>query len=166
MSPRIIPRYTPLYSPTTLDNKRPGRLHEEKTALNDMARIYNKILNYSIITRYMIYVASFALLLAIPIVLSQTGTITGSISGTNQKKFWIWIEIVWLSFWVMKIVAHFLPNVLEFLVGVVSPGFKKYALLLRAVEKPLSFFFWMVVNQANFPAASTHYCNQTLLTLR
>lgn len=125
---------------------------EEKTALNHMGRIYTKILNYSIITRYMIYVAPIALLLAIPIILSQTGTITGNISGTNQKKFWIWIEIIWLSFWVMKIVAHFLPNVFEFLIGVVSPGVKKYALLLRAVEKPISFVFWMIVNQATFPA--------------
>lgn len=51
----------------------------------------------------------------------------------------------------MKIVAHFLPNVFEFLIGVVSPGVKKYALLLRAVEKPLSFVLWMIVNQATFP---------------
>jgi hypothetical protein len=130
----------------------PPRAGEEKTALNRMGRIYTKILNFSIVTRYMIYVAPIALLLAIPIILSQTGTITGTIGGTNNKKFWIWIEIIWLSFWVMKIVAHFLPNIFEFLIGVVSPGVKKYALLLRAVEKPLSFVFWMIVNQATFPA--------------
>ena len=129
----------------------PPRAGPEKTALNRMGRIYTKILNYSIVTRYMIYVAPVALLLAIPIILSQTGAITGSISGTKQKLFWIWIEIIWLSFWVMKIVAHFLPNVFEFLIGVVSPGVKKYALLLRAVEKPISFVFWMIVNQATFP---------------
>ncbi|CAA9966581.1 MscS Small-conductance mechanosensitive channel [Pyrenophora teres f. maculata] len=130
----------------------PPRDNEEKTALNHMGRIYNKILNWSIVTRYMIYVAPVALLLAIPIILSQTGTITGSISGTNQKKFWIWIEIIWLSFWTMKIVAHFIPRIFEFLIGVVSPGVKKYALLLQAVEKPLSFVLWMIVNQATFPA--------------
>jgi hypothetical protein len=67
--------------------------HEEKTALNHMGRIYTKILNYSIVTRYMIYVAPIALLLAIPIILSQTGTITGAIGSTKQKNFWIWIEI-------------------------------------------------------------------------
>jgi hypothetical protein len=67
--------------------------HEEKTALNHMGRIYTKILDYSIITRYMIYVAPIALLLAIPIILSQVGVVTGSIGDTNQKKFWIWIEI-------------------------------------------------------------------------
>ncbi|KAH7088173.1 hypothetical protein FB567DRAFT_441676 [Paraphoma chrysanthemicola] len=124
---------------------------EEKTALNHMGRIYTKILNYSIVTRYMIYVAPVALLLAIPIIMSQTGQITGTIGNANQKKFWIWIEIIWLSFWVMKIVAHFLPNIFEFLIGVVSPGVRKYALLLRAIEKPLSFVLWMIVNQATFP---------------
>ncbi|KAF2633767.1 serine/threonine protein kinase-like protein [Macroventuria anomochaeta] len=124
--------------------------HEE-TALNKMGRLYTKILNFSIVTRYMLYVAPVALLLAIPIILSQTKVITGSIGGTDQRRFWIWIEIIWLSFWVMKIVAHFLPNLFEFLIGVVSPGVKKYALLLRAVEKPLSFVLWMIVNQATFP---------------
>lgn len=129
----------------------PPRVQEEKTALNRMGRFYTKVLNYSIVTRYMIYVAPVALLLAIPIILSQTGAITGSIGGTKQKLFWIWIEIIWLSFWVMKIIAHFIPNVFEFLVGVVSPGVKKYVQLLRAVEKPLSFVLWMIVNQATFP---------------
>ena len=59
--------------------------------------------------------------------------------------------LVWLSFWVMKIVARYLPDIFEFLVGVVSPGVKKYALLLRAIEQPLSFVLWMVVNQATYP---------------
>jgi hypothetical protein len=73
----------------------PPRGHEEKTVLNRMGRIYTKILDFSIVTRYMIYVAPIALLLAIPIILSQTGNTNtkGSIGGTEQKKFWIWIEI-------------------------------------------------------------------------
>jgi hypothetical protein len=123
----------------------------EKTGVNHMGRIYTKILDYSIVTRYMIYVAPIALLLAIPIILSQVRPTKGTIGGTEPKKFWIWIEIIWLSFWVMKIVAHFIPNIFEFLIGVVSPGVRKYALLLRAVEKPLSFVLWMIVNQATFP---------------
>jgi hypothetical protein len=70
-----------------------------------MGRIYTKILNYSIVTRYMIYVAPVALLLAIPIILSQTGTITGAIGNTKQKNFWIWIEIsTWLPR--LKLCAH------------------------------------------------------------
>jgi small-conductance mechanosensitive channel len=119
-----------------------------------MGRIYTKILNFSIVTRYMIYVAPLALILVIPIILSLTvwkDDKKHSIGGANEKRFWIWIEIVWLSLWACKIIAHFLPKVFEFLVGVVSPGVRKYALLLRALEKPLSVVFWMIVNQVTFP---------------
>lgn len=59
----------------------------------------------------------------------------------------------------MKLVAHFLPKIFEFLIGVVSPGVRKYALLLRAIEQPVSFVLWMVVNQATFPAVSAHTSN-------
>jgi hypothetical protein len=135
---------------------------DESTALNKMGRFYSKVLNFSIVTRYMIYVAPLALILAIPIILAGTGAIKGEIGstgsdkaknkthGSEPKKFFIWIEIIWLSFWGCKIVAHFLPTVFEFLVGVVSPGVKKYVLLLRALEKPLSFVFWMIVNQVTY----------------
>jgi len=75
----------------------PGGDHVEKTALNRMGRIYTKILDFSIVTRYMIYVAPVALLLAIPIILSQVHPTRGSIGGAEPKKFWIWIEIIWLS---------------------------------------------------------------------
>ncbi|KAF2262761.1 hypothetical protein CC78DRAFT_497829 [Lojkania enalia] len=131
---------------------------DEKTALNRMGLIYTKILNFSIITRYMIYVAPLAIILAIPIILAGTiwsgknsdGTPKHTIGGADEKKFWIWIEIMWLSLWACKIVAHFLPTIFEFLIGVVSPGVRKYALLLRSVEKPLSLVFWMIVNQVTF----------------
>ncbi|KAF2712081.1 hypothetical protein K504DRAFT_488586 [Pleomassaria siparia CBS 279.74] len=148
-----------------------GSVDEEQTALNRMGRIYNKILNFSIVTRYMIYVAPLALVLAIPIILAVTvwsatgpnkkdsngneiansGTPKHSIGGADEKKFWIWIEIVWLSFWACKVVAHFLPKVFKFLIGVVSPGVQKYALLLAAIEQPVSVVFWMIVNQVTFP---------------
>ncbi|KAF2791913.1 hypothetical protein K505DRAFT_376407 [Melanomma pulvis-pyrius CBS 109.77] len=144
-------------------------LGEEKTALNRMGRIYTKILNFSIVTRYMIYVAPLALILAIPIILATTvwsgnnpdvtgadgkvtpGSPKHTIGGADEKKFWIWIEIIWLSFWACKVIAHFLPKIFKFLVGVVSPGVQKYALLLAALEKPLSVVFWMIVNQVTFP---------------
>lgn len=124
---------------------------DQKTALNRMGRIYTKILNFSIVTRYMIYVAPLALILAIPIILYATVYRNKDIGGSDGKLFFIWIEIVWLSLWGCKIVAHFLPRIFEFLIGVVSPGIRKYVMLLRALEKSLSVVFWMIVNQVTFP---------------
>ncbi|KAL5456536.1 hypothetical protein PMIN06_003890 [Paraphaeosphaeria minitans] len=135
----------------------PGASHDadDKTALNKMGKLYMKILNFSIVTRYMIYVAPLALILAIPIILATTGVIKRSVriggkDGAEPRLFFIWIEIIWLSFWACKIVAHFLPSIFEFLVGVVSPGIKKYVQLLAALEKPLSFVLWMIVNQVTY----------------
>lgn len=69
---------------------------EDKTALNRMGKFYMKVLNFSIITRYMIYVAPLALVLAIPIILAATFVIKGNIGGENgarPREFFIWIEI-------------------------------------------------------------------------
>jgi hypothetical protein len=149
--------YNPAHHPDNDD--------DDETALTHMGRFYTKILNFSIITRYMIYVAPLALILAIPIILAGSGAIfttketgekrlIGSTeqkeNGANPKLFFIWIEIIWLSFWGCKIVSHFLPRIFKFLVGVVSPGVKKYVELLTALEKPLSFVFWMIVNQVTY----------------
>lgn len=37
-----------------------------------------------------------------------------------------------------------------------SPGIKKYVLLLAALERPLSFVFWMIVNQVTYRALITN----------
>src|SRR5712672_826695 len=71
------------------------------------------------------------------------------------------MHVVWLGLWVSKIVAHFLPAIFEFLMGVVSAGVRKYALVLKALEIPLSLVGWAIVSLATFipvctssPAAS------------
>lgn len=77
-----------------------GDADEEKTALNRMGRLYSKILNFSIVTRYMIYVTPLALALAVPIVVAVTldkkrdvkeGPLT--IGGVRMYIFFTWIEV-------------------------------------------------------------------------
>jgi len=58
--------------------------------------------------------------------------------------------IVWLSLWVAKIVTHFLPAVFQILAGVVSSGTRKYALVLRALQIPISLVLWTVTCLATF----------------
>ena len=97
----------------------------EEDVLTTMGKIYNKIYSFSIITRYMLYVVPVGLLIAIPIIV---GAIIGgrnhppAIGGVPIVWFFSWIEIIWCSLWVSKIVAHFLPYVFQLFVGVVSSG--------------------------------------------
>jgi hypothetical protein len=49
-----------------------------------------------------------------------------------------------------KIVAHVLPNIFQFVVGIVSSKIRRYALMIRALELPLSFIGWAVCSFLTF----------------
>ncbi|KAM7187225.1 Mechanosensitive ion channel domain containing protein [Naviculisporaceae sp. PSN 640] len=129
------------------DLRRAGSSLSDEASLNAMGRLYNKIVNFSVVTRYLVYVVPVAILLGIPILILGVTDNRSSVElgkGDRQNLFWlfIWIEISWLSLWVGKIIAHLLPPIFMFFCGVVSSGTRKYATVLRALEIPLSFFFW------------------------
>jgi hypothetical protein len=87
--------YTPVARDTQVEIEAAQTFNkdEEKMTPNCLERLHSRILHFSIVTRYMVYVAPLALLLAIPVILSQTKVTKGSIGGTDQQGFWIWIEI-------------------------------------------------------------------------
>lgn len=140
-------------------------LTSEATSLNAMGRLYNKIIHASVVTRYLVYIVPVALLLAVPlIVIPATGnrdsilvghgprtnaeTETPAVYSPGPRLFdlFLWIELTWLSLWVGKVVAHLLPPVFMFFTGVISAGTRKYAIVIRALEIPLSLFFWALAN--------------------
>lgn len=122
----------------------------EEDTLNRMGRFYNAVLNFSIITRYIVYVSPLALCIAIPIIIGATSAPNAKIGGVPIVWFFTWIEVVWLSLWGSKIVAHFLPFVFQFVAGVVSSGTRKYALIIKALEIPLSLAGWAISSLATF----------------
>ncbi|KAJ9225928.1 hypothetical protein DTO207G8_345 [Paecilomyces variotii] len=120
-------------------------------SLNRLGRMYTAILNFSVVTRYIIYVSPLALLIAVPIIVGATDVgQNAKIGGVKIVWFFTWIEVVWLSLWTSKLVSHTLPYVFQFLCGIVSSGTRKYALILRALEIPMSLVFWCIVSLVTF----------------
>jgi hypothetical protein len=105
-------------------------------------KIYDKIWRFSIITRYFLYVAPLALCIAVPIVIGATTAKEAAIGGVRIVWFFTWVEVVWCSLWVSKLLAGWLPFIFTFLCGVVSSGTRKYALVITALEIPLSLVGW------------------------
>jgi small-conductance mechanosensitive channel len=123
----------------------------EEDTITTMGRIYKKILDFSIITRYMLYVAPLALILAIPIIVGGPPiTDNPQIGKVRLRWFFVWVEIVWCSLWASKLVAHFLPFIFQMLVGVVNSGIRKYSLVIRSLQIPLSLVGWTVTSLATF----------------
>jgi hypothetical protein len=118
-------------------------------------RIYSKIYNFSIITRYMLYVIPVAILIAVPLVLGATLFPNARIGGVKMLWFFVWVEVVWVSLWVSKLFAQFLPYLFQFLCGVVSPGTRKYASILIRLEIPLSLVGWAATSLATWAVLMT-----------
>jgi len=130
-----------------------GRHNEgdgEEDTLTQMGQIYTKILNFSIVTRYFLYVLPLAALIAVPIIIGATAAPMASMGHVRYVWIFTWVEIVWLSLWVSKLAAKTLPSIFQFLCGIVSSGTRKYALVLRNLEIPLSLAGWALAALATF----------------
>ncbi|KAI4106842.1 MAG: hypothetical protein LQ339_002814 [Xanthoria mediterranea] len=122
----------------------------EEDTLTQMGKIYDRILNFSIVTRYFLYVLPLALIIAVPIVIGATARPMAEIGGVRLVWFFSWLEIVWLSLWVSKLFAKTLPWIFQFLCGIVSSGTRKYMLVLKALEIPISLVGWALTSLATF----------------
>jgi hypothetical protein len=128
----------------------------EDGSINRLGRIYQAIYNFSIVTRYMIYVFPIGILIAIPIIVGATVAQDAFIGGVHIYWFFTWIEVVWVSLWVCKIFSKFIPYVFQTLCGFVSSGTRKYALILRALEVPITTVLWCVISLVTFLPVRFH----------
>lgn len=134
---------------TTNKTGRKGSDGEEDT-LTHMGLIYNKILEFSIFTRYFLYVLPLAILIAIPIIVGATAAQNATMGGVRIVWIFSWLECVWLSLWVSKLAAKALPSLFQFLCGIVSSGTRNYALVISALEIYLSLSGWALASLATF----------------
>ncbi|KAI1435580.1 serine/threonine protein kinase [Xylaria sp. CBS 124048] len=126
-------------------------LANNELSVNAMGRLYNKIIRASVTTRYLVYIVPIAVLLAIPLIVIAALDKRNDIPlghGPNKEEgpplflFFLWVLIGWLALWVGKLVAWLLAPTFMFFTGVISPGTRKYATVLRNLQIPLSLFFW------------------------
>ncbi|KAF2724889.1 hypothetical protein K431DRAFT_281364 [Polychaeton citri CBS 116435] len=128
----------------------------EEETVTTMGKVYYKIANFSMFTRYFLYMVPLGIIIAIPIIIGATVAPKAELGSVRIVWFFMWVEVVWLSLWVSKAVAHYLPIVFQLIAGVVSSGVRKYALVLKALEIPLSLVGWAVTALATFVPVMTH----------
>lgn len=139
-----------------IDTDESGRLGspEDGTFTTRVGKIYDKFMEFSVLTRYFIYVLPLTALIIVPIAIGATVAKDAEIGGVRIVWFFTWVEVVWLSLWVSKAFAHYIPYVFQFLCGVVSSGTRKYASVLKALEIPISLVGWSVTSLATFVPVS------------
>jgi small-conductance mechanosensitive channel len=166
---RVHIRHTEIHDPRD-PRKRPGLGRRQTTygendtpehTLTPLGKALAMLLDNAVM-RYCIYVLPVAAGLAVPLVLyaavpSYKGQTIPRHSkyGIRTVGLFAWLEIVWVSFWVAKLIAGAVPFVFQSICGIFSTGIRKYALIFRACEIPLSLFIWSIIV----------YCSQPVLWL-
>lgn len=145
-----------------------GKFDADEDTLSKIGSWIWRVHNASIITRYALYVLPVGALLAIPLILSAMNPKEDK-DGQPKSRDWmigqirllglfIWLEIAWVSLWICKIVAHFLPLLFQAVAGVVSTGIRKYTQILQNLEIPVSLFLWSIVNFTTSTQVITYFC--------
>ncbi|KIX95976.1 uncharacterized protein Z520_08231 [Fonsecaea multimorphosa CBS 102226] len=70
--------------------------------------------------------------------------------GIRLLGLFIWIEVVWVFLWIAKLLAQAVPIVFQTVGGAIHTGIRKYWLVLKAVEIPLSLFFWAILSICSY----------------
>ena len=132
---------------------------EEDSPLTAMGKLYDKIYNFSVVTRYVLYILPLGIVLAVPIVIGSTAAPDASIGPASDLHHtsWVpirwlftWILVVWVGLWVSKLFAKILPKIFQFVVGTVSPGVRKYSLAIKRLEIPIALVGWAAIALATF----------------
>ena len=77
-----------------------------RASLRDLHSLTDPCDPVSIVTRYFVYVLPLALIIAVPVIVGATVAKDAELGGVRIVWFFTWVEILWLSLWVSKIVAH------------------------------------------------------------
>lgn len=123
---------------------------QEEDVLTNMGRIYTMILNFSIVTRYLLYILPVAIIISIPIIIGATAAQNATLGGVRIVWFFSWLLIVWVALWTSKLTARSLPSIFQFLCGIVSSGTRKYATVISSLELYLTLAGWALTALATF----------------
>lgn len=134
-----------------------AKKRNENAALYKLWRFVRK---FPRLIRYFVYMLPGAALLLIPVLLGYFRYDKGekNVGGVYLMWFGIWLEIMWCSLWVSRMISSLLPHVLYGVtkaIGSTSP--KKWRDIGAQLDLHLAMFLWFLANIISFkPTTSGH----------
>ncbi|KAL6310327.1 Mechanosensitive ion channel-domain-containing protein [Sparassis latifolia] len=117
---------------------------------NGFSKLYNYLLNASIVTRWIVFIIPVLGLLWIPGILGLTKYPHATIWGVKLMWWSIWLTIVWCGWWGSLAAAMLLPHVARHTVGVVVVGARRYIEWLYALKRYVALFVWTLAVWISF----------------
>ncbi|KAF9460703.1 hypothetical protein BDZ94DRAFT_1169180 [Collybia nuda] len=109
---------------------------------NKFTRIYNYLLNVSIVTRWILFIVPVLAILWIPGILSLTTSPNASVWGVRLLWWSIWLSVCWGGWWAALAVSLVLPSIMRSTVGVVALATRRYIDWMQALHRYMALFAW------------------------
>ncbi|PCH43751.1 hypothetical protein WOLCODRAFT_104096 [Wolfiporia cocos MD-104 SS10] len=142
------------HSYSEFDPRRASQAHlvfaEGDIPQNTFSRVYNYLLNVSIVTRWTLFILPVLGLLWIPGILSFTAYPDTTIWGVRLVWWSVWLTVVWCGWWGAKAFSMILPHVARHTIGVVSIGARHYIEWLRPLQIYITLFSWSLIIWVSF----------------
>ncbi|KUJ11313.1 uncharacterized protein LY89DRAFT_689191 [Mollisia scopiformis] len=130
-----------------------------------LAKWFKKIHNSSFLVRYFFYISPLTLLLLIPLLLGLLVFKQTTVGGVRLFWFGIWLEIVWLTLWLGRIIAKMIPYPMGLVSSLFTNNSKKWRDLGKALEVPATLFFWWLAIEISFlPTMKNHHLDGSKAT--
>lgn len=106
--------------------------------------------------RYIVYLIPGAALLLVPVLLGalaidEDAHPVGGLGGTQLMWFGLWLEIVWCSLWVSRMIANIVPHICHGIAKMLgSTSAKKWKEVAQSLELHFAFFLWMLAMIISF----------------
>ncbi|KAI0769601.1 Mechanosensitive ion channel-domain-containing protein [Trametes elegans] len=112
---------------------------------NKLSRLYNYLLNVSIVTRWFLFIVPVLGLLWIPGILGLTKYPDSTIWGVKLVWWSIWLSVMWLGWWCSLAAFMILPAVLRSTIGVIVVNARKYIDWFQVLYRYAAFAAWSIV---------------------
>ncbi|KAL1942695.1 hypothetical protein VTO73DRAFT_4935 [Trametes versicolor] len=111
---------------------------------NKLSKLYNYLLNVSIVTRWMLFIIPVLGILWIPGILGFTKYPDTRIYGVKLIFWSIWFSVIWVGWWSCLALAMVLPPLLRGTIGVIIVNSRKYIEWFDALRRYAAFMAWSI----------------------
>ncbi|KZT41490.1 hypothetical protein SISSUDRAFT_981708 [Sistotremastrum suecicum HHB10207 ss-3] len=117
---------------------------------NGVSKMYNWLLNVSIVTRWILFIVPVLAILWIPGILGFTATPKATIWGVHLKWWSIWFSVVWGGWWAGLALARIVPKILKYTIGVIAVETRVYIDWLKVLSRYVALVAWSLGTWISF----------------
>ncbi|GLB37046.1 putative mechanosensitive ion channel [Lyophyllum shimeji] len=105
-------------------------------------KLYNYLLNVSIVTRWLLFIVPVLGILWIPGILNLTTFPNAKVWGVKLIFWSIWLSVVWGGWWTALAVSRIVPYILRATLGVVAVGTRRYIDWIQVLHRYIALTAW------------------------